>query len=125
MNTLPVEKKTLILSLLSEGNSIRSIERMSGVHRDTIMRLMVSVAERCEAFMDETMVNLTVNKLQCDEIWCFVSKKQKRVEPDENDLSPASGASFQRNRKISSHALFPLSYRRTKEKGEHLSDTHP
>jgi IS1 family transposase len=85
MNTLPLEKKTLILSLLSGGNSIRSIERMSGVHRDTIMRLMVSVAERCEAFMDETMVNLTVNKLQCDEIWCFVSKKQKRVEENEND----------------------------------------
>jgi IS1 family transposase len=85
MNTLPNDQKTLVLSLLSEGNSIRSIERMSGVHRDTIMRLMVSVAERCEAFMDETMVNLTVNKLQCDEIWCFVSKKQKRVMPEEDD----------------------------------------
>jgi IS1 family transposase len=84
-NHLPLEKKALVLSLLSEGNSIRSIERMSGVHRDTIMRLMVAVAERCEAFMDETMVNLTVNKLQCDEIWCFVAKKQKRVEENEDD----------------------------------------
>jgi IS1 family transposase len=85
MNTLSNDKRVLILSLLSEGNSIRSIERMCGVHRDTIMRLMVSAADRCEAFMDETMVNLTVNKLQCDEIWCFVSKKQKRVAESEDD----------------------------------------
>jgi IS1 family transposase len=85
MNTLSNDKRVLILSLLSEGNSIRSIERMSAVHRDTIMRLMVSAADRCEAFIDETMVNLTVNKLQCDQIWCFVSKKQKRVAENEDD----------------------------------------
>lgn len=85
MNTLSDDNKVLVLSLLTEGNSIRSIERMSGIHRDTIMRLMVSVADQCERFLDETMVNLTVNKLQCDEIWCFVSKKQKRVTQEEDD----------------------------------------
>jgi len=82
-NYLPLEKKVLILSLLSEGNSIRSIERMSGVHRDTIMRLTVSVGDICERFMQHEMVNLTVSKLQCDEIWAYVGKKQKRVSPEE------------------------------------------
>ena len=38
-NNLPTEKKVLAISMLAEGNSIRSIERMTGVHRDTIMRL--------------------------------------------------------------------------------------
>lgn len=31
MNTLPIEKKTLVLSLLAEGNSLRTISRVSGV----------------------------------------------------------------------------------------------
>jgi IS1 family transposase len=85
MNTLSNEKKTLILSLLSEGNSIRSVERMSGVHRDTIMRLMVSAGERCSKFLDEEMRDLQVNKLHVDEIWSYVGKHQKRVTPEENN----------------------------------------
>jgi len=38
-NELNPEKKTMAVSMLAEGNSIRSIERMTGIHRDTIMRL--------------------------------------------------------------------------------------
>ena len=80
MNTLSLEKKTLILSLLSEGNPIRSIERMSGVHRDTIMRLMVAVGGQCERFLNQEMTSLTVDKLQCDEIWCFVAMDSETMK---------------------------------------------
>jgi len=44
-NNLSTEKKVLAISMLAEGNSIRSIERVSGVHRDTIMRLCTSHIE--------------------------------------------------------------------------------
>ena len=84
-NHLPIEKKTLILSLLSEGNSIRSTERMSGVHRDTIMRLMVSVGNQCARFLDQEMKTLTVNKLHVDEVWSYVGKHQRRITPQESD----------------------------------------
>jgi IS1 family transposase len=79
MNTLSMEKKALILNLLSEGNSIRAIERLSGVHRDTIMRLTVTVGKQCREFMDAAMMNLKVGRIQIDEIWTFVGKKQKRL----------------------------------------------
>jgi len=85
MNTLSNEKKTLILSLLAEGNSIRSVERLSGVHRDTIMRLMVTVGDQCRVFHHETMNNLKVNNLHVDEIWTYCSKHQKRIRPEENE----------------------------------------
>jgi transposase-like protein len=42
-NILKTEKKAQVVSLLCAGNSIRSIERVTGVHRDTIMRLGVRV----------------------------------------------------------------------------------
>jgi hypothetical protein len=40
MNKLPLDKQVTILNAMIEGNSIRSVERMTGVHRDTIMRLV-------------------------------------------------------------------------------------
>src|SRR3954467_5634040 len=36
---LPPEKAHSVLALLDEGNGIRATERLTGVHRDTIMRL--------------------------------------------------------------------------------------
>ena len=50
---LPMEKALLCLSLLVEGSSIRSIERVTGVHRDTVLRLLVYVGKRCERFIAE------------------------------------------------------------------------
>ncbi|MGA9115596.1 MAG: IS1 family transposase [Bacteroidota bacterium] len=84
-NHLSFESKVLVLSLLSEGNSIRSTERLSGVHRDTIMRLLVSAGETCSAFMDSEMRNLSMKKLQVDEIWTYVGKHQRFLHPEQQD----------------------------------------
>lgn len=37
---------------ITEGSSIRAIERMTGVHRDTIMRLGVRIGQGCAALLD-------------------------------------------------------------------------
>lgn len=91
MNTLSLEKKTLILSQLVEGASVRSIERVTGVHRDTILRLMVSVGERAGEIMDREFVGLTCKRVQADEIWTYVGKKQKNVREDD---SPECGDQY-------------------------------
>ena len=83
-NYLPLEKKSLVLSLISEGNSIRSTERMTGVHRDTIMRLMVEVGKTCASFMSDSMVNIESKRIQVDEIWGYVGKHQKRLTEEES-----------------------------------------
>lgn len=80
MNSLKFEKKMAVISALVEGNSIRSTERMTGVHRDTIMRLLCSVGDKCQELMDKKMRNIDAEKIQLDEIWTFVKKKQKRVK---------------------------------------------
>ncbi len=80
-NALPTEKKITATAMLCEGNSIRSIERMTGVHRDTIMRLGVRMGEGCKSIMDERLRNLPCKTIQVDEIWGFIGKKQKNATP--------------------------------------------
>jgi IS1 family transposase len=84
MNKLKIEKQTTAISALVEGCSIRSTERMTGIHRDTIMRLMVRVGNACEQFMDEVMRGLACKNIQVDEIWTYVGKKQRHVKKTDN-----------------------------------------
>jgi IS1 family transposase len=79
MNRLSLARRTQIIGALVEGNSIRSTERMTDTHRDTIMRLMVEVGTGCAAIHDEHMRNLPCQRLQVDEIWSFVKVKQANI----------------------------------------------
>jgi len=83
MYTLKMEKKLAVIAGLLEGNSIRSIERMTDVHRDTICRLLVETGDRCAALHDLHIRNVHAQFVQADEIWCFVGKKDKRVTVDD------------------------------------------
>ena len=69
-----------MVSALAEGASIRSIERMTGVNRNTIMSLGHRVGTGCESIMDTKMVNLPRLEVEVDEIWVFIDKNQKNVK---------------------------------------------
>lgn len=84
MNRLSIDRQAQAISALVEGNSIRSTERMTGIHRDTIMRLLVQVGEGCAALMDKEMRDLTSERIQVDEIWAYVGKKQRHVTSNDN-----------------------------------------
>jgi len=77
MNRLDRNERCRVIAALVEGNSIRSVERMTEIHRDTIMRLAAKVGEGCDRLMDTMMRGLTCEKLQLDEIWAYVGMKQK------------------------------------------------
>ena len=85
MNILKKEKRLHVLSALVEGSSIRSTERMTGVHRDTILRFLVAAGEHCTQLLDENVQGLHCQQIQADEIWTFVCKKQKKIKEDESD----------------------------------------
>jgi IS1 family transposase len=80
MNRAPLARRTQIINALVEGNSIRSTERMTNTHRDTICRLLVEVGEGCAKIMDERMKALPCKRVQVDEIWSFVGKKQAQLK---------------------------------------------
>jgi IS1 family transposase len=82
-NVLSTDKKIAVIAALAEGSSIRSIERMTNIHRDTIMRLGVKVGQGCTALMDAKMRDLPCNRLEMDEIWGFVGKKERNVRKED------------------------------------------
>jgi IS1 family transposase len=84
-NNLNREKQICIIGSLAEGSSIRSIERLTGVHRDTIMRLGVRIGQGCNRILDATMRNIHCEHLQLDEIWGFIAKKHRNVRLGEKD----------------------------------------
>jgi IS1 family transposase len=91
MYTLSTEKKLAVISALVEGNSIRAINRMTDVDRNTIASLLLRTGDHCAEIMDTTMRNLRCQYVQADEIWCYVGKKDKRIRKGD---SPEMGSQW-------------------------------
>lgn len=85
MNKLSTEKRIQVVAALVEGNSLRSISRMTGVHRTAIMKLLVDLGNACAAYQDEHLRGLTSTKIQCDEIWSFCYAKDANLPEDKVD----------------------------------------
>lgn len=86
MNVLRPERRAAVINALVEGNSIRSIERMTGVNRNTIMRWAVIIGEGCGRFLDSDVRHVRAERVQVDEIWSFVYVKQARLNGKHNHL---------------------------------------
>jgi IS1 family transposase/transposase-like protein len=76
-------RATQALSMMLEGMSVRAISRITGLHKSTILSLMLTAAENARYAM-EAIRNLRPNYLQCDEVWCFVGKKARHVRKDDS-----------------------------------------
>jgi IS1 family transposase len=81
---LPMDKAELIFKMLVEGSSVSTIERITGVHHGTILKLLVLAGERCEKIMGCYVRNVQVRDVEMDEVWAFIGKKEKRVRPEDD-----------------------------------------
>jgi len=82
MNKLSTAQRARVISALVEGNSIRATVRMTGVAKNTIVKLLAHLGTACKAYQDEHLRNLKCRLIQCDEIWSFCYCKEKTL-PDE------------------------------------------
>src|SRR5262245_14094219 len=80
MNVLSRDKQIQVISALTEGMSIRAVERLTGVHRDTIMRLGAKVGRGCAELHDRMVVGIRTNRLELDELWSYVGRKRRQQE---------------------------------------------
>src|ERR1019366_7488286 len=85
MNRLSTDKRVQVVSALVEGNSLRSIVRMTGVAINTVTKLLVDMGCACAAYHHHHVRNVRVRRLQCDEIWQFIGAKKKNVTPEQEE----------------------------------------
>ncbi len=86
-----VEDAKLVLNLLTQGMSIRAAERITGIQRNTICKLVVLFGEKCRAFLDSQMQGLKLDHVEVDEQWTFVRKKQARLTIEEREKTAEIG----------------------------------
>jgi IS1 family transposase len=84
MNILSRDKQVEVLAALCEGVGIRATARLTGVNRKTVAHLALQIGEACAELHDRTMVGLRVGRIEMDELWSFVGKKQRRVTRDDD-----------------------------------------
>jgi IS1 family transposase len=80
MNTLSRDLQIAILSALTEGMGIRATARITDTDRKTVARLALRVGRGAAELHDRMMVGVRTGRLELDELWAFVGKKQKRVK---------------------------------------------
>lgn len=101
---IPQDKAILATRLLLEGNSIRSTERITGIDRTTIARLLVLAGERCEKLPADTITRVRVRDVEADEMWGFVGMKEKakgNLYKNEDTLGDAyTYVALERNSKL-------------------------
>jgi len=79
MNKLNKAKQAQVVSALVEGNSIRATVRMTGVAKNTVIKLLCDLGLACAEYQDKVFRNLPCKHIQCDEIWSFCYAKEKNV----------------------------------------------
>lgn len=79
VNRLSIEKRTQIIGLLVEGNSLRASSRLADVSINTVTKLLVDVGRACQQYHDKHVRNLTTKRVQCDEIWSFIYGKDNNL----------------------------------------------
>ena len=79
MNELTIERRAAVVRALAEGNSICATVRMTGAAKATVTKLLVDLGTACAEYQRTALVNLPCKRIQCDEIWAFVAKKEKNV----------------------------------------------
>jgi hypothetical protein len=92
MNILSRDKQIEILAALTEGLGIRATARVAGANRKTVAQLALQVGRGAAELHDRQMVGLRVGRLELDELWAFVGKKQKQVKRTDSAASHKHGA---------------------------------
>lgn len=76
------DERARVMAALVEGNSLRAITRMTGIHRTTVMKLLADLGRACSIFQDQTFRNLPCKRIEADEIWSFCGAKEKNTTPE-------------------------------------------
>jgi IS1 family transposase/transposase-like protein len=101
---IPMDKAVMALHLLLEGNAVASVERVTNLHKRTILNLLVLAGNRCEKLMEKMIKDVPVNDVAIDEIWSYCKMhdrmKERKAIKDETAGSKWTYIALERNTKV-------------------------
>jgi IS1 family transposase len=74
-----------VVNLLAEGVGIRAIQRLTGLNRRTVLRILEFAGERCASLLEAKVKDTKPALVEVDEIWGFVFCKQVNAAEFRND----------------------------------------
>lgn len=86
MNKLSKEKRALMLTMLVEGGSMRSVSRIADVSINTVTKLLIDAGTVCAEYQNAHLRGIKSKRVQCDEIWSFCYSKEKNVAPADKGI---------------------------------------
>lgn len=89
--TTSPEARVRVIHALCEGASVNGAARQTGVSKPTILKLLLQVGMGAARLHNRIVRELSSVQIQCDEIWSYVGKKERRVT--END-PPGIGEAY-------------------------------
>ena len=85
MNKLSQERRVQVVKALVEGNSINGTVRMTGVAKNTVLKLLADLGAACLDYQETTLRDLNLQYIECDEIWEFCYAKERNVPVEHKD----------------------------------------
>ncbi len=79
MNKLDTQDRVRVVAALIEGVGVNATCRMTGVAKNTVLKLLRELGEACDEYQDKHVRNVKSKRVQCDEIWSFCYAKDKNV----------------------------------------------
>jgi IS1 family transposase len=92
VNILPRDKQIAVIAALCDGLGVRAAARITGVNRGTVAALALKIGRGCAALHDGKMVGVRTSRVECDELWSFIGRKQARVNRTDPDRDVAGDA---------------------------------
>jgi IS1 family transposase len=83
MNKSTTETRVRIVNCLVQGMSLRGTAEVCDCSINTVVKLLCDIGKACQNFHDETVHSLGTKRIECDEIWSFVAKKESHVAEED------------------------------------------
>lgn len=85
MNRLDIPTRARIFSGLCEGMSLRGVARHERIAFNTVLKFNAEIGRFCEKFQQHLFQDLSIDTIECDEIWAFVGTKEDRKKEEQPD----------------------------------------
>ena len=92
MNVLSRDKQISVLAALCDGLGVRAAARITGVNRGSVAALALKIGRGCSQLHDGKMVGVRTSRIECDELWSYIGRRQARVQRRDPDRDVAGDA---------------------------------